>query len=127
MKLLLTALFPLLLLASCSKQSLDSIQSNQALAPTVENMTFSPAYAGASMSIKFTFTMNISTQVTKVTLIRVNGLLRLWYKNDPQTGAVTTYDHMVDGWPTYGQSAFYFFEFILADGSKTVTEPFQVY
>lgn len=124
MKLLLTAFFPLLLL-SCSKQSSDLLQSNQA--PTVENITFAPAYAGSNLSIKFTFTLNVSTQVTKVTLIRANGLLRLWYKNDPQSGAVTTYDHMVDSFPTYGQSAFYFFEFIMGDGSKTVTEPFQVY
>lgn len=125
MKLILTAL--IFLLVSCSKQSLDSLQSNQDAAPTIENMTFSPAYAGSNMSIKFTFTLNVTTPIQKITLIRTNGLLRLWYKNDPQTGPVTTYDHMVDTWPTYPQSAFYFFEFIMADGSKILTEPFQVY
>lgn len=115
-----------LLLASCTKQSTD-LRESQDSAPTIENMAFSPAYAGSNMSIKFTFTMNIPTPVTKVTLIRTNGLQRLWYKNNPESGAIITYDHMVSGWPTYPQSAFYFFEFIMADGSKTLTEPFQVY
>lgn len=118
----------LLILTSCTKPSLESnVAANEPEAAAVQSVTWGPVYAGGNMSIAFTVNLIVTSPVTKVNLFRANYLQLVWEVKNPQTGTYTMYNHIVDVMHTYPQHEMYFFEFLMADGSKVLTEPFQVY
>lgn len=122
MKTTIIALASILLLASCSKKSSDL---NQTPAASVKLVTWTNVYIGSAASIKFTVDFVIIRQVTKVKLIKASDLKSAEVKN-PVTG---TYIMYFPGQyvPNYLQHEMFYFEFMMADGAKIVTEPFQVY
>lgn len=120
---IITTLTLFLILASCSKKASDTNEPPKAA--YVTGVTWSPVYAGASMSIAFSVNMVIVSPVTKVNLYNAQRLAS--ELKNPQTKTYTMYDHAVQSMPTYPAHQMYHFEFIMADGTKILTEPFQVY
>lgn len=121
MKTIIT-LATILLLASCSKKSSDTNQP----AAKVQSVTWEQVNTGNAISIKFTVDFVITRPVTKVNLIRSNDMKIVSEVKNPVTGTYTMYFHG-QYVPNYLQNEKYFFEFMMADGSKIATEPFQVY
>lgn len=119
MKLILHILFALML-SSCTKESIEKAAVNP-----VTSVSFYPVYAGAG-SIGFTVTLNITSPVTKVNLIKFNNYQIVWTVKNPESKTYTMYHHAVD-YPTYPQSWFYFLEFHMEDGTIISGEKFQVY
>lgn len=114
-------------LISCSKEATTSNRS-ATIPPAVASVTFAPAYAGGSVSVKFTATLAIPVpaEVVAVNLYRMPNLL-LQTINKPESKTYTLYDHLVDVYPTYPQSIFYQFEIVMASGEKILAPKFQVY
>lgn len=120
MKTIIT-LATILLLASCSKKSSDL---NQTPAAKVQLVTWNQV--STPFSIKFTVDFVITRSVTKVNLIRAKDLKIASSVKTPVTGKYTMY--FVDQYlPNYLMHEMFYFEFLMADGSKIVAEPFQVY
>lgn len=121
----ITGLILVLTLISCSK-STDLARPNSG-EPVVNSITWSPVYAGSNMSIMFKITINVSEPVTRMNLIRAKDEVVLDYENNPQSGTITMYDHMVESMPLEIHKAFYFLEFKMADGTVVRGDRFQVH
>lgn len=116
------------LILSCSKSNDDNLAPYQQTSkPSVTSATWSAVNAGANESVKFNVKLSVPVPVSMVNLIHQSDNNKIvWTVNDPVTGNYTMYDHTND-FPTYNEFSFYQFQFVMKDGTKSLTEKFQVY
>jgi len=117
----LLILLSVITLISCSKEAEKLTNTD----PSVE-VTFGPIYAGSNASVKFNVTFYNTESVTRVNLYRSVSIL-VAYENYPEPKSYVLYDHMIADYPHYSNHIWYEFEFVMNDGTRIRSEPFQVY
>ncbi len=114
----------LAILFSCKKESVNKpLATDQ---PQVVSYTFASVRDGGEQRPRFDVNIKSDTDsVLKLELYRVPSTL-VWYVDKPITGKYIMYDHL-SNYPTGAENVFYFFVFVMKDGTTVQGKPFQVY
>lgn len=115
--LIIAALF----LASCTKPAIEA--RTETASDYITSVTFYPEYPGGRTTTGLSFVVSNTVNVKSMKLMRLNPIFIFDLKLT--TGKQVIHDPIE--YPNYNQARFYQFQIVLNDGSKILTEPFQVY